>query len=180
LDEADARYGGHISTHYEGCYLDHVGCFAVAVRDVFDQAHTPTADERAVQALIYAAHAEIDRREEYAEQYGHPAFQDEPSAFLDGVRWAAGFRRPKVPMPDWASDRSADFDIATSRPLGPEPQGEPTDAEKTAAARAIFEGYVGSGYGFDSLTYFYDREKAEHVADRALTAAYETKGENRG
>jgi hypothetical protein len=41
---------------------------------------------------------------------------------------ASTLRRPEVPMPDWASDRSADFDIATSRPLGPEPQGEPTDA----------------------------------------------------
>jgi hypothetical protein len=44
LDEADARYGGHISTHYEGCYLDHVGCFAVAVRDVFEQAHAKELD----------------------------------------------------------------------------------------------------------------------------------------
>lgn len=48
----------------------------------------------------------------------------------------------EVPMPDWASDRSADFDIATSRPLGPEPQGEPTEA----LGRFSFDGAEGIAF----------------------------------
>lgn len=39
--------------------------------------------------LEQAARAELDRREEYAEQHGYPTFQDEPTAFLNGVAWLA-------------------------------------------------------------------------------------------
>ena len=54
----------------------------------------------------------------------------------------------------------------------PQPtEGEPTDWQKVAAARAIFEGYVGRSDGFDKAAFAYDREFAEHVAERALRAA---------
>jgi hypothetical protein len=132
----------------------------------FEQAHTPSDDERSDLANVI-------RRDFFAVD-GLP--DDEDYAIADAVL-AAGFRRTAVQEPS-TDDRP--ICAACGVPFHllqhdegcdvPEPQGEPTDARQ-AAARAIFEGYVGRAEGFDKPAFSYDREKAEHVADRALRAA---------
>lgn len=38
LDDVDAVWADHIATHYAGCYTRHVGCLAVLVRAVTEDA----------------------------------------------------------------------------------------------------------------------------------------------
>lgn len=61
---------------------------------------------------------------------------------------------PEVPEPSLieiahrigATERSRhDFDVATSRPLGSEPQGEPSDAQVEAVAQALYESTWANG-----------------------------------
>lgn len=93
-------------------------------------------DER--EALLKAAAREIDRREEYADAHGHPAFQDEPSAFLNGAEWAA-FHRTEVPEhPAIAAVKSMPIEairehVAHRR----SEEGEPSDARPYSEATDI-------------------------------------------
>lgn len=114
---------------------------------VVGEAHTPTDDEIA---------AERDRRHpELTGTFGdhlnsvrldrEQAFEHDGKrdGFLEGAKWAAALRRSEVPEPSLieiahrigATERSRhDFDLATSRPLGSEPQGEPSDAQRYRSA----------------------------------------------
>lgn len=64
----------------EAPWDDPAGCFGHCDREGW---HAPCRRQNERDALV-----ELDRIEEYAEQHGHPAFQDEGSAFLAGARWA--------------------------------------------------------------------------------------------
>lgn len=109
---------------------------ARAALAVFEQAHTPTDDEREILTRIIH------------DETGEP---EEESGFVADAILAAGFRRPvqgEPPVAPYFDDGMIDPDIcreceepeSSCRCLEartPEPQGEPTDAQVLAALSAL-------------------------------------------
>lgn len=143
--------------HKPGCE----GCQILALLDevadlraklaVFEQAHTPTNDERETLLLEKIKTAGHVMSEGMIYPYSdYPVKAIPYTRFLDML---AGFRRPEVPKPldrsdprqrsEYLAASKADAAMADWRPRVevPEPQGEPTDAQVEAGHNAaLFNG----------------------------------------
>lgn len=108
------------------------------------------------------------RRVAGADHQAEAPSDSEALALIDTWLNGSAIREPWLPSE--VETLLSDVRALVARDLAARPVVD--DAAARRAARAIFSGYVGeTPGGFDKPTYAYDREKSEHVARRALTAA---------
>ncbi|QEA30407.1 hypothetical protein FGL91_18750 [Microbacterium sp. CBA3102] len=141
-DDIDKGRAGDDYTSMNLETLDWYRDNARAALAVFEKAHTPTDDEREAwrdEAIRRYPHAEVAK-------YMRQALQN---AFIEGAKFATGFRRTEVPEPstepdalcgDWPAPCNCDdpvtHDGSVPASIVQSERAEPSDAQVQAACRA--------------------------------------------